>query len=75
MDKIISILQSIRERVDYENEKHLVDDGILDSLDIAVLVNELNNEFGIKLGTLDLEPKNFNSVEAMEALIQKRSIK
>ena len=46
-------------------------DGVLDSFDIVSLVSELNSEFDIEINVMDLEPENFNTVEAMLELIVK----
>ena len=71
MEKLMEILKGVRPDVDFENEKKLIDDGILDSFDIIALVSDLDDEFGVAINVDDLEPENFNSVEAMWELIQK----
>ena len=71
MDKVLEIVKGIRGDVDFENEKLLIDDGILDSFDIISIVAEFNEAFDIEIDVEDLEPENFNTVEAMWELIQK----
>ncbi len=71
MEKVLEIVKSIRGDVDFENEKLLIDDGILDSFDIISIVGEFNDAFDIEIDVEDLEPENFNTVEAMWELIQK----
>lgn len=68
-DTLLKILTELRPDVDFENESALVTDGILDSFDIVSLVAELNAEFDITIGVDDLEPENFDTVSAMEELI------
>ena len=70
-EELMSILTELRPDVDFENEKKLIDDGVLDSFDIVSLVSELNSEFDIEINVMDLEPDNFNTVEAMLELIVK----
>ena len=53
-------------------EKGLIDDGLIDSLDIVAVVTELMEAFDVELGVDDLTPENFNSVEAIEELIESR---
>lgn len=71
MEKMIEVLKTIRPDVDFANEKKLIDDGILDSFDIIQVVMELNDAFDVEINVEDLEPDNFNTVEAMWDLIQK----
>jgi len=73
MDELLSILKGICPKVDFVNEKKLIDDGILDSFDIISIVNELNEHYDIEIDVDDLEPDNFNTVEAMLELIEKLS--
>ena len=69
MKEIIRILNSIKQGVDFENEKALVDDGLLDSFDIVMLIGELEEEYGIRINTIDIVPENFNSVEGLYNLV------
>ena len=71
MEKVLEILQGIRSDVDFMNEKQLIDAGVLDSFDIISLVGELNDEFDIEIDAEDLEPANFNTVEAIVALVKR----
>ena len=71
MDEILEILRDVRPDVDFENEKKLIDDNVLDSFDIITIVSEFNEEFDIEIDVEDLEPENFNTVEAMKELIDK----
>ena len=69
MDKIMEILKGIRPDVDFAHEKKLIDDGVLDSFDIISIVSELCDAFDVEINVEDLEPENFNTVEAMHELI------
>lgn len=71
MDELKRILEEVRPDLDFENEKMLIDGGILDSFDIITIVGELNEAFGIEINVADLLPENFNSMDAMWELIQK----
>ena len=70
--QIMEILTEICPGVDFESEKALIDDGLIDSLDIVAVVTELMETFDVELGVDDLTPENFNSVEAIEELIESR---
>ena len=69
MDALIEILKEIHPEVDYETENSLIDIRIFDSFDIVTLVGELNENYDIEIGPQDLIPENFNSAEAIYALI------
>lgn len=70
-EQLMGILKDLRADVDFEKEKKLIDDGILASFDIVTLVSELNSEFDVEINVMDLEPENFNTIEAMLELIEK----
>lgn len=71
MKELMAILEDLRPDVDFETEKALIADGILDSFDVIALVGELNDAFDIEIKPSDLVPKNFNSAEAILALVEK----
>lgn len=73
MDELREILEGIRPDIDFETEDQLIDDGILDSIDIISIVTEVNEAFDVDINVQYLLPENFNSMEAIFALIQKLS--
>lgn len=70
MEQVLEILQEIKPTLDFEAEKALIDDALLDSFDIISIVNELNDAFDIEITVGNLLPENFNSAEAIWALVQ-----
>ena len=70
--QIIEIRSEICPGIDFETETALIDDGLIDSLDIVAVVTELMEAFDVELGVDDLTPENFNSVEAIEELIESK---
>lgn len=71
MEKVIEILTDMHPDVDFASEESLIDDGILDSLDIVSLVAAIDTEFGVTVPAEEIIPENFNSAEALWALITK----
>ena len=71
-EKLLEILTEAVHGVDFETETALVDDEILESLDIVTIVSELNDAFDVEITVDDLVPENFNSLDAMLALLQAR---
>ena len=70
MEKLTGILEELRPDVDFAAETQLITGGILDSLDILTLVDELNAAFDIDVKPKYLTAENFNSTESMWKLIQ-----
>lgn len=68
-EKLMGILQEVKPGVDFENCGLLIDDRILDSYDVVFLVGRLNEEFGVDITVEHLVPQNFNTVDAILALI------
>ena len=71
MDTLIEILTSLHSDVDFRTATDLVDDGILDSLDIVTLVTEIDAAFDVTISAEEIIPENFNSAEALMALIER----
>ena len=70
-EKIKEILMDICPEVDFEKETKLISDGILASFDIVAIVAELGDEFDITIGPKDLIAENFNSLDAITALVKR----
>ena len=71
MEKLLGILSNVRPDIDFSKTNQLIDNGVLDSFDIVMLVGELNEEFDIKIGVENLVPDNFNSADAIIDLISR----
>lgn len=71
MEELIKLLKGVRPDVDFENETELIDDGILDSMDVVSIISEIDDVFGVQIRITELDPDNFNSAEAIWALVQK----
>lgn len=70
---ILDILSDITEGIDFDTCTTLIDDGLLSSLDIIQLIGALNDEFDISIPATEIIPDNFNSVDAMVAMVKKLS--
>ena len=71
MEQIIMILEDIDDSIDYRKEKKLIDDHLHDSFGIISLVGELEEEFDITIDASEMIPENFNSAEALWAMVQR----
>lgn len=70
-ETILDILEEMHSDVDFESETSLVGDKILDSFDLISLVTELNDEFGVDITAKDFIQPNFDSVDALTAMIER----
>jgi len=71
-EKIVKILTELRPEFDFSDEGvDFIEAGMIDSFDMVALVSELDSQFGISIDGIDIVPENFNSVEAIEALLKK----
>ncbi len=73
MEELKKILEEVRPDIDFDTEKQLIDDGILDSIDIIAIITQINDSFDVDINVQYLLPENFNSMEAIYSLIQKLS--
>ena len=67
--KILSILSEIRPEFDFTGSSDFVEDGMLDSFDIAALVAELDKAYAISIDGVDIVPENFATLESIKNLL------
>ena len=70
-EELLTLLEDVRPDVAFDKEKKLIDEGILDSFDIISIMQVIEEKFGVSIDIENLEPENFNSVDAMMELIKK----
>ena len=69
MDELRDILMEIDESIDWDNEKAVIDDHLLDSFGIISLVSELEDAFDIEIEAVELTAENFNSMESLYNMV------
>lgn len=69
MEELLEILREINPDVDYETCDKLVEDGYITSMQIVMLVGEINQEFGIAIPANKILPEYFNSAKNIYELI------
>ena len=73
MEELISSLEEIREDIDFTDAADLIDGGILDSFDILQIISALNDAYDISIPAAEIIPANFNSAEALLAMVERIS--
>lgn len=71
MNEIIDILTELHDDVDFTTETGLVENGILNSLDIVAIISEIDDRFDVQIPAEEILPENFDSAEALWALVQR----
>ena len=71
MEKLLAALAEVRDDVDFAGQYGLVDEGVIDSLDLTQSIAALDDAFDIHIPAGDIEPENFNSAEAMLAMVHR----
>ena len=61
MQRLLNALSEVRDEVDFAHEDHLVEDGLIDSLDLTRIIAALDETFDIHIRAGEIEPENFNA--------------
>jgi acyl carrier protein len=60
-------------RADVGDDDLLVEDGIIDSMGILTMLTFLEERFGISVDGDELTPENFQSIQAIAALVERKT--
>jgi acyl carrier protein len=70
--KILKILNNIRPEFNFKSSNDYFKSGLLDSLDIVILTENLEKEFKIKISGEEIIPKNFSNLKKIINFIKKK---
>lgn len=70
MQELMELLSALKPEIDFETEKELIDEGLLESFDVITLIAEIEERFGVEIPAEEIVPENFNSAEGMWKLIE-----
>ena len=70
MEQLLEALKRVNPNIDYEGQTALYTNKIIDSIDMTSILAELEETFDIEIDMEYLVPENFDSVEAMWAMVQ-----
>lgn len=70
MEQLKNLLKCKFPNVDFEKEKHLVTDGVLDSMAVVTIIAEIENLFDIAVTMEYIQPAYFESVETMWEMVE-----
>jgi acyl carrier protein len=69
-ESVLMVCNRVNGKVDY-TRTDLIDGGYLDSVTLVEIASELMDEFDIEIPYEEIMPENFNSIDAMTALVEK----
>lgn len=67
--QIIEALKAVRPDIDFEKETAAAGEGLLDSFEVIQFVSEIGDRMQLDIPVEEIVPENFNSLDAMEELI------
>ena len=70
MEQLMQILNSNFPHIDFEKEKNLMSDGILDSMAVVTLIAEIEAAFDVAVTMEYIQPAYFESAETMWEMIE-----
>lgn len=71
MERLLKVLEDVREDVDFKTCTTLIEDEVLDSFDVIQIVTALDDEYDIEIPASEIIPENFNSVEAILKMVNR----
>lgn len=70
LSDILKILNEIRPEADFNFSLDYINEGILDSLDIVILVDSIEKHFNVSIPGELIIPENFVSLVSISSLIE-----
>ncbi len=72
--QVIEILNEIRPEFDFSQDLDFIEEGMLDSFDVIILVSKLDEKFGTSIDGMDIRTENFSSIDGIINLLKKKGI-
>lgn len=70
-EQILNILNEVKPTKNLEGITDIVESGYLDSFELMSLIAQISDTFAVEVGIDEIVPENFNSVDAMAAMVEK----
>lgn len=70
MEQLKALLAEKYPNIDFDKEKSLVSDGVLDSIEIVSIIASLEEAFDISVTMEYIQPTYFESIESMWEMIE-----
>ena len=70
-EKILGVLGNVNDELLTYTGQNMVDDGIVNSLDLIMMISELEDTFRIEIDAEDVTEENFGNKDRIIALIKR----
>ena len=70
-ERISALLKNLKPTAELDAVSDIIDGNYLDSMELMGLIAGLMDEFGIEIGLDEIMPENFNSIDAMAAMVER----
>lgn len=70
-EQVSTILASVKPTKDFTGVDNIIEGGYLDSFELMALIAALSDELGVQIGIEEIVPENFNSVDAIVAMVER----
>lgn len=74
-EEIINIIQDINPYIDITDDMDLIEEDVLDSIGIVLLMQQLEETFGVSIPQESVEVSDFKSIDTIIDLIERLSEK
>lgn len=64
-DKLFKILAELHPEIDYTFSSNLIEDGLLDSFDMVLLITEIEKSFGVRIPGDEIRAENFKNINTI----------
>ena len=70
-EQVMNILGEVKPTKDLSDVTDIIEGGFLDSFELMSLIAGLSDGFGIEIDVDEIMPENFNSVDAIAAMVER----
>ncbi|MBQ7117377.1 MAG: acyl carrier protein [Clostridia bacterium] len=70
MNELKALLEEMYPNIDFDKEKNLYDDGIIDSVHVVTIIARIEEAFDIAVTMEYIQPSYFQSVDTMWEMVE-----
>ena len=70
-ERINNVLKQVKPNKNLEGIDGIIEGGYLDSFELMALITMLSEEFDIEIDISEIIPENFNSIDAITAMVER----